>query len=236
MRITRMGLVAPAFSSLLLLATFPHLTAQVPGAPKPPSLGITVGVKATTLGLGPEVGLGIGPRLGFRAGFNFGSPKADFTFDNIKYSVKLKLSSITGLVDLYLLGPIRLSGGLLINNNKLELSADPTIAVDIGSTTYQASDVGTITGTIDYAKKTSGYLGLGIGGRGKIGFIMVFGIAFTGNPRLASFIATTPLTGAAKTAFDNEVTNETNRVQTDLNGRKIFNKYPVVGFGLQIKI
>lgn len=226
-----------AFSAaaLLSLAATTPAAAQVPGAPSPPSLGIHVGVKVTTLGYGPEVGIGIGPRLGFRAGVNLLSMGRDAEWDDIDYSVDLKFRTISGLVDLYLLGPIRLSGGLMINNNKLQVSADPTVAVQIGNTTYQATDVGTITGTIDYSKKTAPYLGLGIGGRGRIGFILEAGMLFTGSPRL-TYSATTTLSGAAATAFQQQVNTETANVRADLENTSVLKTYPVVGIGLQVKI
>lgn len=227
--------LALSAAALLSLAATVPAAAQVPGAPAPPSLGIHIGVKATTLGFGPEVGIGIGPRLGFRAGLNVLSMGREFDWDGIGYSVDLKFRTITGLLDLYLLGPIRLSGGLAINNNKLQLSADPTVSVQIGNTLYQATDVGTITGTIDYSKKTAPYLGLGIGGRGRIGFILEAGMLFTGSPRL-TYTATTTLTGPAATAFQQQVTTETGNVQADLNNTSVLKTYPVVGLGLQVKI
>ena len=57
----------------------------------------------------------------------------------------------------------------LINKNQASLSLDPTTPITIGNQTFQASDIGTISGTIGYAKSVAPYIGLGIGGRGRIG-------------------------------------------------------------------
>ena len=224
-----------AFAASLLLSSPLALAAQVPGAPKAPSLGLSVGLKASTLGVGPEVGFSLAPRIGIRGGFNFLSVSRSFTTDDIDYNASFKLNTIHALLDLYLVGPLRLSGGVMRNGNKLELSADPTIAVQIGNTTYQASDVGTISGKIDF-RKAAGYAGLGIGGKGRVGFIMDLGFMFQGSPRVSYSATTTLPAGAAQTAFNTQVANEAANVQADVNDKSYLKLWPVVGFGLQIKI
>ncbi|MSR07033.1 MAG: hypothetical protein EXR93_08220 [Gemmatimonadetes bacterium] len=112
---------------MISAATAP-LAAQVPGVPGPPSLGITIGVKATTLGLGAEIGKVVGSRLGLRVGINGFTRAQSFNFSDIDYNVSLKLQTVTVLGDLYLLGPLRLSGGLVINKNQGDPLARPNHA------------------------------------------------------------------------------------------------------------
>jgi len=45
--------------------------------------------------------------------------------------------------------------------------ANPTVSVSIGGTTYQATDIGTINGTIDF-RKVSPYLRVGLAGRASL--------------------------------------------------------------------
>src|SRR5688500_6879341 len=104
----------------------------------------TVGLKMSTLGFGPEVGFSFAPRVGVRGAFKLAAVSRDLTSDGIDYSASMTLNSIHALLDLYLVGPFRLSGGLIRNGNKLELSADPTVSVDVGDTTYTASSIGTM--------------------------------------------------------------------------------------------
>ena len=233
MRITPLRAV---FAASILLSSPLALAAQVPGAPKAPSLGLTVGLKASTLGIGPEVGFSLMPRIGIRGGFSVFSVARSFTTDDIDYNASFKLNTIHALLDLYLVGPLRLSGGVMRNGNKLELSADPTVSVAIGNTTYTAAEVGTISGKIDF-RKAAGYVGLGIGGRGRVGFIMDLGFMLQGSPRVTySATAGPTVTGAALTAFTTQVANEAANVQVDVNDKSYLKLWPVVGFGLQIKI
>lgn len=220
---------------LVAAATVSPLAAQVPGVPGPPSLGITFGLKLTTLGIGVEVGKSLPvPRLNARVSFNtFGNYKGSVSVDNIDYDLSLKLQAFTALLDVYLVGPLRASAGLVINGNKISVTADPTINVDIGNVTYTASQVGTLTGTIEFARKFAPYLGIGLGGRGRVGFIFDLGAMFPGGVNV-TYVATTPLTGAALTAFQAEADRERANIDTDAD--KFLRIWPVVGIGLQIKI
>jgi hypothetical protein len=219
--------------TLLALAVPVAGAAQVPGV-KAPSLGLTVGLKASTLGFGPEIGYSFAPHIGIRGGFQLATINTNLTTSGIQYTASVKLNSFDALLDLYLLGPLRLSAGVIRNGNKFEISTTPTSSVKIGDSTYQASQLGQLSGTIDF-NKGAGYLGLGIGGRGKIGFIMDLGVMFQGTPQVA-YTGNTTLTGAAQTAFNQQVTKEQATIQSDLNGRSIFKVWPVVGIGLQVKI
>ena len=221
---------------LISAATISPLAAQVPGVPVP-SLGISIGVKASTLGLGVEVGKKILPRINARVGINYAKATADLAFSSLDYSIDLKLTSVPVLLDLYLLGPIRASAGLVYNKNQITLSLDPTTAVTVGSQTFQASDIGTISGTVGFAKKVAPYIGLGIGGRGKVGFILELGAMFPGDIALTYTGTTTPSAPAAVvTAFQTQITAEKTQLETDINSKSYVKIWPVIGIGLQITI
>ncbi|MBI4501907.1 MAG: hypothetical protein HY700_12205 [Gemmatimonadetes bacterium] len=220
--------------AVLTIAMVAPAGAQVPGAPKPPSLGLTVGLKVTSLGFGPEIGFKFLPRVGIRAGGQWASLNGEMTISNTLYAGNVKWRSFDALFDLHLLGPIHAAAGVVRNGNRLEVSADPTISTTIGGTTYTASQIGTITGKIDFAK-VAPYAGLDFVMGGKVGILLELGAMFQGTPKV-SYTATTTLTGAAKAQFDTEVTNELAQIQQDLNGRSYLKIWPVVGLGLQIKI
>lgn len=227
-------LFATGFLALVAATPLGAQVPGVPGVPGPPSIGITFGLKLTTLGIGVEVGKSIAPKLGARVAFNtFGNYKGSVSADGIDYDLSLKLQAFTALLDLYLVGPFRASAGFVINGNKITVTADPTVNVTIGNTQYTASNVGTLTGTIEFARKIAPYLGLGIGGRGRVGFIFELGAMFPGGVDVG-YVATTPLTGAAKTAFDAEAERERQNIDADADSA--LKVWPVVGFGLQIKI
>jgi hypothetical protein len=210
------------------------LAAQVPGAPKAPSLGVGLGLKVSTLGFGPEVSFSFAPKLGIRGGFQLASVSRDVNWSDVDYAASVKLQSVHALLDLFLVGPFRLSAGVVRNGNKFEVNADPTTSVQLGDSTYQASQVGTIGGRVDF-RKAAGYFGLGIGGKGRVGFIMDFGVMLQGSPRV-TYTGTTSLTGPAQTLFDQQVQMERADIQQTLDDTPVLKLWPVIGFGLQVKI
>src|SRR4029079_13074478 len=121
------------------------------------SLGASVAFKATTLGFGPEIGFRFAPRLAIKAGANFGTISRDLTSSGIGYGANVKWRSYSAMLDLHALGPIHFSGGIIHNGNELQLTATPTGSITLGSTTYAAGQVGTITGKVAF-KKAAPYL------------------------------------------------------------------------------
>ncbi|GBD31653.1 hypothetical protein HRbin33_00612 [bacterium HR33] len=204
----------------LLLMIAPNLSAQT-----------SAGLRLSSLGVGPQLSVGASPRLEFKATLNYLSLSTEGTYSDIDYSVDLRWLSGELEGDVFLAGPVRLSGGLMLNGNRLSMSASPAGAVRIGDTTYAASDVASISASVDF-RKVSPTLGLGITTRGRVGFVLDAGVVFQGSPKL-SYTATTPLTGAAKARFDQEVQREADQVQSDIEWFKL---YPVVGIGLRIRL
>ena len=130
MRITRVVSTLVVFG-LTVFGWMSPLAAQVPGAPKAPSIGITVGLKASTLGFGPEVGYLIGPHLGVRAGFQGASVSPSLTSGGNTYSAKVKWASFDALLDVYLIGPLRVSGGYIHNGNKIDVAFTQTATAPV---------------------------------------------------------------------------------------------------------
>ncbi|MBC7908077.1 MAG: hypothetical protein H7Y60_15225 [Rhodospirillaceae bacterium] len=89
------------------------------------------------------------------------------------------------LVDWYPgLGGFRLSGGLRVNNNSVDLGANPTQPVNVGGTTYTPTQVGRLSGSVGF-NRFAPYLGIGwqgamMGGRMLIG--LDFGALYQGKP------------------------------------------------------
>lgn len=217
-------------SSLLVLALIlpGGALAQVPQVG--PKIGVGLGFGS--LGVGGDLSVGLTPRLEARGGLNyFKVSLTNKSISDVAYDVSAKWVSGAVGVDLYLAGPLRMSGALLWNGNQLTIDANPTVSVTIGDTTYTATDVGTINGKIDF-KKVAPYVGIGLAGRGKVSLVLQAGIVLQGAPRV-SYTATTSLTGAAKTRFDQEVQQEVAKIQDDLS---FFKYYPHVALGLAIRL
>jgi hypothetical protein len=215
-------------SSLLILALASPAT--LPAQSTGPRFG--VGLSAGSLGLSGEVLVGLASRIEARGQLNYWKiTVTDKTISDVTYDVEAKWASGAVLLDLYLAGPLRVSGGGVWNGNRLTVDADPTISVPFGDTTYTATDIGTINGTIDF-RRMSPYLGIGFAGRGKVSPVFQLGVVLQGTPQV-SYTATTTLTGAARTRFEQEVEAEVAAIEDALG---IFKFYPHVSLGLTIRL
>lgn len=191
-------------SALLLLSSLPAAApAQGPNAGPKVGGGLGFG----SLGLAGDVFVGLTQRVEARGQLNYWKLSlTNKSIGDVAYDVEAKWLSGAVLADLYLAGPLRVSGGAVWNGNQLTIDANPTVSVSIGDTTYQATDIGTINGTIDF-RSVSPYLGIGLAGRGRVSPVLQLGVVLQGAPRVA-YTATTTLTGTAKTRFDQEVQRE----------------------------
>jgi len=217
-------------SSLLVLALALPAGALAQSPSPGPKIGVGLGV--SSLGLGGDVFVGLTSRLEARGQLNYWKLSlTDKSIGNVAYSVDAKWMSGAVLADLYLAGPLRVTGGAVWNGNRLAIDANPTISVTFGDTTYQAGDIGTINGKIDF-RKVAPYLGIGFASRGRVSPVLQLGVVLQGVPQI-SYTATTTLTGAAKTRFDQEVQQEVAQIEDDLS---FFKYYPHVALGLTIRL
>jgi len=215
-------------SSLLVLAL--ALPASLPAQSAGPRFG--VGLSAGSLGLSGEVLVGLASRIEARGQMNYWKiTLTDKTISDVTYDVEAKWTSGALLLDLYLAGPVRVTGGGVWNGNRLTVDADPTVSVSFGDTTYTATDIGTINGKIDF-RRISPYLGIGFAGRGRVSPVFQLGVVLQGTPQV-SYTATTNLTGAARTRFEQEVQSEVAAIEDDLG---FFKFYPHVSLGLTIRL
>jgi hypothetical protein len=113
--------------------------------------GHAVGLKVGALGLGAEYTHELTDRIAVR-GALYGS---QFGFDaeesGIDYESDVVWDSLTVGVDFHpLKSALRLSLGIMKNDNGLELLSRPSGNVTIGDTTYTPSQIGTLTGSIGF--------------------------------------------------------------------------------------
>ncbi|HWP36732.1 MAG TPA: hypothetical protein VNL18_04175 [Gemmatimonadales bacterium] len=192
---------------------------------------ISIGVRASTLGLGGELALGLTDRVELRGVGNYFSLDRDMDLSGTPFNVDLKLRSAGALLDLYLAGPLRLTAGGMWNGNNLSGNATISGTVSIGDSTYTATQVGRLDATLDF-KKFAPYVGFGFSGRGRVSFFFDLGLVLQGSPDI-SYVPTTTLTGAARTTLLAEVDKEITQVEDDIS---FFKYYPVVGLGLRFKL
>ncbi len=184
------------------------------------SAGMGVTVKAGTLGIGAELTKSITPMVNVRVGGSYFTYGFDGTEGDVSYDLDLKLKSLNLYVDFHpiLNRGLRLSAGMVLNKNGVDMVSRPTASYDIGGTTYTATDVGTINGVVDF-KSFAPYVGIGWGNAagGRWGVAFDLGLALQGSPQV-DLSATGPIAGDAQ--FLSELRQEESQVQDDISGFK----------------
>ena len=179
-----------------------------------------IGVRAGMLGLGADVAWRVAPTLSARLGYSRLSWDRDLSTSTVRYDGELKLSNFNALLDFSPLGPFRLTGGVILNDNRYEANG--------------VANAGTVSGDVKAGRRAAPYLGVGFGnvsGAG-VSFYGDLGVMFMGSPKASLSATCGPAVGAAAcTAFQNDVAAEQARLEDRL---KRFKYYPVLNLGLTI--
>jgi hypothetical protein len=123
--------------------------------------GQAVGLKVGALGLGAEYTYELTERIALRGGLYGSQLGLDADEGGIDYEVDLVWDSLSAGVDFHpLKSALRLSIGLLKNDNALELVSRPSGNVTVGDTTYTPAQIGTLTGGIRF-DDTATFAGVG---------------------------------------------------------------------------
>ena len=193
--------------------------------------GIGVGAKVGTLGFGLEITKGFTPSINGRIGFNSFGFDASGTESDIDYDADLNMESVAALVDWHpFSGGFRATAGLLLNNNKLEMTAKSAVSYDIGGTTYTPAEIGTFGGTVDF-NDVAPYVGIGWGNAVEKGQRLTFavdvGVLMQGSPNV-DFTASGGTLSTDPTLLADLATEEA-QLEDDLNDYDLF---PVISLGL----
>ena len=192
--------------------------------------GAGIAFHVGTLGVGADIAAAFGSHFGLRSGFNFFPTDIDAKVSGINYQIDFASPTFTAMLDLYLLGPLRVSGGAIYTTDDIVLAGELTGPVDINGSTYSPTQVGIITGTI-LTNELSPYAGIGLGnpGRSKFGFFLDLGVAFHGTPGFTL----EAVGGSASTLlqFQADLAAEEQSIRDDLANITV---YPVVTIGFYI--
>ena len=192
---------------------------------------IAIGAKASTLGPGAEIALGLTRKLNLRVGANL----FNYTYEHqvdldvaVNTTTDAKFRSFTGIVDYMPFGNfLRLSGGMVLNNNEATILIAPIDGYTIQDKTFTPEEIGSVTTTLGWKSKTAPYVGLGFGNAvspGKhLGFTMDIGGIYAGSPRVA--MVGTKLIGPTAT--------QAASIEESAKNLKWF---PMIAFGLSYKI
>lgn len=193
-----------------------------------------VGVRAGTTGVGGDIGFSVAPTLMARVGYSALSLNHHLQETDVRYDAKLKLSNLSALLDFSPLGPWRLTGGFIGNNNKYDLTGTPSGGTfTVNGRTYSAADVG-ISGTVKSGRSMAPYLGVGYGNVAGMGvnFYFDLGIMFMGSPKTSlSANCGASLSPSQCTQLQGDVAAESRNLESEL---KRFKYYPVANIGITI--
>lgn len=121
------------------------------GSPHAGAEGVGVLAKVSTLGAGAGFSLPFGNHWAGRVGINGQDYDRDTDIDGVNYDGELRLRSLEILADWFLFASdFRVSGGLLVNGNEVELAANPGRPVEIGGVTYSPAQVGSLTAEAEF--------------------------------------------------------------------------------------
>jgi hypothetical protein len=199
------------------------------------ALAAGVGVRAGTTGIGADVAVEVLPTLSARVGYSYLSFSTSVDSTYVEYDAKPKLSNGNLFLDWSPLGPFRITGGLILNDNKVDVTGVPTGGTfTLNGVVYPAAAIDSLTGTIKSGQSAAPYLGIGYGnvsGAG-VNFYFDLGVMFQGTPG-ASLSATcgSAVPASACSQIQRDVAAEQSRLQDQISG---FKYYPVANIGVTI--
>ena len=194
-----------------------------------------IGVRAGTTGVGGDVGWSVAPTLSARIGYSALNFNKGVDSGDVHYDGKVKLSNLSGLLDWGVLGPLRLTGGVILNDNRYDVNGQPSNGTfTINGNTYQASQVGAVNGTVKSGRPVAPYLGIGYGNVGGAGvnFYFDLGVMFQGSPKATLNLTCGPAATPGQCAqAQGDVAAEQARLEDNL---KKFKYFPVANIGITI--
>ncbi len=165
-----------------LLAAFLIAPAVVAGQ------GIGVGAHAGLNGFGADAGLGLSSHVVLRAGVSI-VPENYFLTDlipseisGVAYDVILPKRTLRAGLDLHILGPLRLMGGVMHRSDDLVTQAAVTQSIDLGGTTF--TQTGTVEARLEQNPLTP-YAGIGLGNVSSgFGLYLDIGLAYSSEAKV----------------------------------------------------
>ena len=188
-----------------------------------------------TTGFTLEASALLNEKVAVRAGGSLFGANVTREESDLEFDADLKLRSLAGYLDFHPSGgAFRLSGGLVYNKKRVEATAVPTGGTfELDDVTYQASEVGTLSGVGRIGTRTwAPYLGLGFGsprGDARVFFALDLGVIFQGPPKI-ELSATGPL--ASDAGFQADLKAEEDDANDELEP---FKYYPVLSIGIGVR-
>jgi hypothetical protein len=194
--------------------------------------GHAVGLKVGAFGLGAEYTHEITDRIAVRGALYGSNWGFDAEQSGIEYEADVVWDSLTAGVDFHpLKSALRLSVGVMRNDNALELLSRPTTNQTIGDTTYTPAQIGTLTGSLHF-DDTATFAGVGWDwsrDKSMFGMSLDLGLVDQGDP-VVTLRGTGTLLG--NPAFEQDITDEARQLTDDAGD---FDLAPFLSVGFQFR-
>ena len=191
--------------------------------------------RVSTLGAGVEFVKPINENVTIGLGINGYTYSESMDESGVSYEADLELQTLSLIANYHpWAGIFRVSGGVMYNGNNFSITAEPAAdgTYEFNGETYDATDVGSVTGEIDF-NNMAPYIGIGLGkSPASTGWSLDVnvGLLYQGTPD-ASLTATCGvlLQDAQCTQLQSDLASEQTELQDELDG---FEWYPVVSLGV----
>jgi hypothetical protein len=221
------------------------IQAQKPEAQnnEPKKWAVGVHTQLSTTGfVGVDAGYKFSPNLHTRVGINTIGFNLDYTSQGIDYKASLSPTNVHLLGDFFPFGGgLRLTGGLVFQSNQFNATGTPNSSaipggiptqINLGGTTYNVSDVGTVSSEGSFSNSVAPYLGIGFGTplSPGLGFNFDAGVMFAGsaNVKLRANIPST-VPAALQSQIRTSLAEQERKTNSDIGS---FNVYPVISVGI----
>jgi hypothetical protein len=221
-------------SKILITSTAAALALMVSAAQAQESFmpGLDLTLSGGTTGVGLSASLPITSSLNGRVGFDGFNYNYSGSTNSVNYDYGLKLQNFSMLLDYYpFANGFRLSGGLVINKNRITANGRPYGGgyYTLNGNTYPVADVGSLTGRVDF-NTAAPYLGFGYATRARgFGFMADLGVLFQGAPHTTLMYSGCEATALTCAAVANDVAAEQGSLNSDVRD---FRFYPVAKVGV----
>ncbi len=218
---------------LLVLAIFGTITTA---AVQAKDIGATAEIGTT--GVGAHIVVPVKDQFNARFGFNAMDYNDSADTNSVHYDVSMRLQTFDALLDYYpAAGSFRVTGGLVYNNNKLDVTARPAVAgtYTFNGVTYSSATAGDVKGDIDF-NKVAPYLGIGWGNavakdKGW-GFTADVGVLFQGSPNTTLTNSGCTASAAVCSSLASDLAAENASLKDKVNDFKYF---PVLRVGVSYR-